>query len=585
MAEKSRQPSTSVSAATPPVPDALQPAGRHRQPSTLEQPLLHDDGDLLFPAAFDGASGGSLSMASSHSSLWQIDGAAAGGTRRLSSMGVDVARTASRQRPVFGADGMHEHRLKKWGIAVAAAMAFFAMGYDAAPVVEAAVEAVEVGGLSSTQRAGLVAAAPLAAALAALLTPWVTVLTGRRHTAIIGAVLHTLGAAGRIWGGGAGEHTLARAVAGLGVGLLAAAVPVYVAEGKLAGRRGAAVCAAAAWFAVGEAWARGAEWLVIEYGGGGVRWGPAVAAAAGAALLGALLLVDESHRWLAFTGRPSEARKAFIHLHSFNALSAQEEFFSVQRAADSVLLAQPYPPRSHGDAGREYVATSLPALCRTTEARRAIAAACVLMALTQATGRDAVVASATNTASPVAECRGALACAAAAAAGTALAACLIDGAPRRRRALLLASGGGAVVTLAAAGAAAAVDIGGAGAVVRWCLAGAHLFTHGVGFGGVPWVVAAETTAFSARTAACAAAAAVFWAMRAAAVLASPALVAASAPAALFGAAAVAAAGCGFVGRYLPDAGGVTLEQVGQVFRMPLVAAARHDASTLLSLPE
>ncbi len=118
------------------------------------------------------------------------------------------------------------------------ALGGFLFGYDTGVVSGAMILISEHFGLDSTWHEVIVSATLAAAAVAAALGGPLSDILGRRPTLIIASLVFTVGAV--VMGAAIDRWMLlaGRVVVGLGVGLAAMAVPMYIAESAPAGIRG-----------------------------------------------------------------------------------------------------------------------------------------------------------------------------------------------------------------------------------------------------------------------------------------------------------------------------------------------------------
>ena len=194
-------------------------------------------------------------------------------------------------------------------LTLVAALGGFLFGYDTGVVSGAIIKMRETFLLSSTWLEVVVSVTIAAAAVSALLAGFLCDFIGRRPTLLVASVVFTVGSLVL----GAAYHlamlVIGRVIVGVGIGIAAMAVPMYIAESAPARLRGMLVVLNVLFLTGGQLAATVVDgaFSFLRYdigwrfmlGLGGV---PSVLMFIG------LLFMPESPRWLVFRGKTEKAR-------------------------------------------------------------------------------------------------------------------------------------------------------------------------------------------------------------------------------------------------------------------------------------
>jgi len=252
---------------------------------------------------------------------------------------------------------------------------------------------------------------------------------GRKYSLLVGAVLFS---GGGLWQALSSDISLfyaARAISGIAVGLLSSVTPLYLSEISAAGDRGRAVTIQQLMITIGifTASCVNASFFAFVSSASEVQWRGALGAQVvpGVALCLVLFFLPYSPRWLMMRGRSDEAGVVLRDLRGVTAMraavarasldvsssavsakaravasatgagglgAALERKTAALAEAEAAVAAEAADIRSSLEAERAAGEASLGELLwRRGPVRRAVALACVLQALQQVTGINAVL--------------------------------------------------------------------------------------------------------------------------------------------------------------------------------------------------
>ncbi len=198
-------------------------------------------------------------------------------------------------------------------IVLIAAVGGFLFGYDLSLISGAQIILEREFNLDATQIGNLVASAILGCPFGPLAGVWLADVLGRRRTLIFASLLFLVSTTGCALAFGVPDLCVWRFIGGMGVGLASTVSPMYIAEIAPAHLRGRLVVVNQLAIVVGLSMSVVVTWLLAD--GGHWRWMFATQGVPVVGLLGGLLLVPESPRWLATVGRWGDALKILARIN------------------------------------------------------------------------------------------------------------------------------------------------------------------------------------------------------------------------------------------------------------------------------
>jgi sugar porter (SP) family MFS transporter len=192
-------------------------------------------------------------------------------------------------------------------IAAVAAISGLLFGFDTAVINGALIFLRQELALSTRGTELATSSLLLGCAIGAAFAGWLTDRLGRKRILIVSALLFAASAVGAAVPRHLGEFVAARLVGGLAIGAASVLAPLYIAEISPRAIRGRLVSLNQMAIVTGILLAYFVNWLLSFAGPSSWRWMFASAAIPSAAFFLALLFVPESPRFLAETGRETEA--------------------------------------------------------------------------------------------------------------------------------------------------------------------------------------------------------------------------------------------------------------------------------------
>jgi len=198
-------------------------------------------------------------------------------------------------------------------IVLIAAVGGFLFGYDLSLISGAIIILKREFGLDPSQVGSVVSSAILGCPFGPLAGIWLADVLGRRRTLIFASLLFLVSTVGCALAFGVSDLCVWRFIGGMGVGLASTVSPMYIAEIAPARLRGRLVVVNQLAIVIGLSMSVVVTWLLA--GGGHWRWMFATQGLPVAVLLGGLLLVPESPRWLATVGRFGDALQILARIN------------------------------------------------------------------------------------------------------------------------------------------------------------------------------------------------------------------------------------------------------------------------------
>ncbi len=235
-------------------------------------------------------------------------------------------------------------------VCVVATLGGLLFGYDTGVISDAIGFLAQKFQLDPHTEGWAMSCAILGCALGAMVAGWVGDRLGRKKLLVASAVLFTVSAVGTALPDRLSVFMVFRVLGGVGIGMAALAVPMYIAEITPAAMRGRMVSVNQLAIVTGfllvyfanYAIAQGGDetWLVHT----SWRWMFGLGVVPAVVFFGLLLFVPESPRWLVEQGRTEEARRILTRVNGSAAAAAELRQIEVSIAGEGATLAQVFQP-------------------------------------------------------------------------------------------------------------------------------------------------------------------------------------------------------------------------------------------------